>query len=161
MTDTMVRLWDKNWSHSVYEIVPDWQAQGITATFSVPRSSRFALALLERKHTNLTVLSEPAYKCWVVHSFHINHFDVVVDCVTHDSLVSQSVVPGWIVGPRGKWRCFREKVPLSMNPMWVVWDDQYNEYLFKNGGDAVKFVGSELHKRYWAGVVDERRKQLE
>lgn len=161
MTDTMVRLWDKNWSHSVYEIVPDWQAQGITASFTAPRSSRFALALLERKNTNLTVLSEPSYKCWVVHSFHINHFDVVVDCVTHDSLVSQSVVPGWIVGPRGKWRCFREKVPLSMNPMWVVWDDQYNEYLFKHGGDAVKFVQTELHKRYWSGVVGERMAQLE
>ena len=45
-----------------------------------------------------------------------------------------------------KWKCFREKVPEWMAPMWVVWD-LTGEYLFPTGAEALAFMDEEIRSR--------------
>lgn len=59
-----------------------------------------------------------------------------------------------------KWRVFREKVPRSWNPMWVVWDDHFGEHLFKSGCEALGFVHWELTRRKLAMLVSDRKEAI-
>lgn len=60
----------------------------------------------------------------------------------------------------GRWRVFKEKLPPSENPMWVVWDNRYGEYLFQTGRSALAFVNWELKKRMLAGEVRRVQEEL-
>lgn len=51
-----------------------------------------------------------------------------------------------------KWKVFKEKVPPAMSPMWVVWDE-YGEFLFRTGQEALLFVNAELKRRSLARKV--------
>lgn len=57
------------------------------------------------------------------------------------------------------WKVFKENVPQPQGPRWVVWDE-YGEYLFPTGREALAFVDKELRKRALARVVQRRQDYL-
>lgn len=58
-----------------------------------------------------------------------------------------------------KWRVFKEKLPQSMQPMWVVWDD-HGEFLFPTGVEALSFVDEELKRRRLGNLISMRQENL-
>lgn len=59
-----------------------------------------------------------------------------------------------------RWRVFRERVPESWKPMWIVWDDHLGEWVFPTGGQALGFVHWELTRRGLAQTVSDRRDSI-
>lgn len=58
-----------------------------------------------------------------------------------------------------KWRVFKEKLPPSWQPMWVLWDE-HGEYLFRTGREALEFVDRELRNREYANRIKRRQEDL-
>lgn len=58
------------------------------------------------------------------------------------------------------WKIFKEKLPPQWNPMWVVWDE-YGEYLFRTGAEALEFVNCQINQRMrWHKLQERMRKIL-
>lgn len=55
-----------------------------------------------------------------------------------------------------KWKVFKERVHPYWIPMWVVWDE-YGEYLFRTGSEALRFVDEEISNRSLACRLAERQ----
>lgn len=58
-----------------------------------------------------------------------------------------------------KWRVFKERLPPSWNPRWVVWDD-YGEHLFATGREALAFVNSAIDDRKRSDFLAERMRNI-
>lgn len=59
-----------------------------------------------------------------------------------------------------KWKVFKERLPESFHPMWVVWDEASREYLFRDGLAALDFVRHELIRRYCGAEIAKRQELL-
>lgn len=57
---------------------------------------------------------------------------------------------------KDKWTVFKDE---SRRPKWIV-RDEYGEFQFRTGREALEFVDCELRKRKWAQEIQWRQEKI-